>query len=408
MPRYKVPSRADFADQVRAEHLPAAEAASDEALGEWSERVAGEVREASAAHAQAKAAYAALAAAREAARLAKAHGGGTNEAWRAAVAAALVGHKASQEARLELHRLRALAEVLGGLLKARRGAQAAPRRRRGAAPVETCPFCEHEYTVRDGHASKTDAEGNALQLRKCQCRAMTPPCKHCPTCKAHAPLLAAEGDAQVALCRDQLRCDICACQCPGAGKWVEGDAESRAAFRERSARRDAQLSSLLQTSWGGDGGAAASDSDGPAALALPPRLPADIKEQVEAAVSMLAWLPGGGGEAGRGGDGGGGAAATAAAAPPPRLGRADRLKRRAHAQGGRFAEEDGEDESGGGCDGSGFGACRATTPAPSAGAPAAGAPPAESRDAAAPHGPPPAAPPVILPVLGPPPRAAGA
>ena len=44
------------------------------------------------------------------------------------------------------------AETQGGL----RGA----KRKRTAAPEETCPYCSHVYTVRDGLSTKTDLDGN--------------------------------------------------------------------------------------------------------------------------------------------------------------------------------------------------------------------------------------------------------
>ena len=34
------------------------------------------------------------------------------------------------------------------------------KRKRTAAPEETCPYCHHIYTVRDGLSTKTDLEGN--------------------------------------------------------------------------------------------------------------------------------------------------------------------------------------------------------------------------------------------------------
>ena len=44
------------------------------------------------------------------------------------------------------------------------------RKRKGGAPLEPCPYCNHTYTVRDGLSSKLDAKGNRLHLRRCQCR----------------------------------------------------------------------------------------------------------------------------------------------------------------------------------------------------------------------------------------------
>ncbi len=45
------------------------------------------------------------------------------------------------------------------------------KRKRTAAPEETCPYCNHIYTVRDGLSTKTDLEGNRYTpyLGLCAC-----------------------------------------------------------------------------------------------------------------------------------------------------------------------------------------------------------------------------------------------
>ncbi len=45
------------------------------------------------------------------------------------------------------------------------------KRKRTAAPEETCPYCNHIYTVRDGLSTKTDLEGNRYtpHLALCVC-----------------------------------------------------------------------------------------------------------------------------------------------------------------------------------------------------------------------------------------------
>lgn len=40
------------------------------------------------------------------------------------------------------------------------------KRKRTAAPEETCPYCHHIYTVRDGLSTKVDMEGNRYVQRR--------------------------------------------------------------------------------------------------------------------------------------------------------------------------------------------------------------------------------------------------
>ncbi|KFM28666.1 hypothetical protein F751_3496 [Auxenochlorella protothecoides] len=171
------------------------------------------------------------------------------------------------------------------------------KRRRGVGPQEACPFCGHLYTVRDGLSAKANTAGQRLHQRKCQCRSKTPPCRNCPNCKVDAAVMAiTDPDAQMAAC-EAKGCAICSCQCPSVGKWIEGDAASRKAFKERTERRAEQLH-LLSLRLVSGGGAAGAGSDGlpcdPAALlphiACPAhsggwsvkRLPADIRSSLSA------------------------------------------------------------------------------------------------------------------------------
>ncbi|DBA97682.1 TPA: hypothetical protein ACH3X3_012574 [Trebouxia sp. C0006] len=204
------------------------------------------------------------------------------------------------------------------------------KRKRTAAPEETCPYCNHIYTVRDGLSTKTDLEGNRLHLRKCQCREKTPPCRNCPMCKENSDIMALnDPNLQFQLCQVRFKCDICACReekaarkahkvciwcataghigkdcpnekiaemalpCPGAGKWVEGDGESRASYAQRTQARHGQLNAM---GWFGNIGIAS--PAGPSDLHSNPdamlnndsgakrkyrelkRLPADIRAQV--------------------------------------------------------------------------------------------------------------------------------
>lgn len=178
------------------------------------------------------------------------------------------------------------AETQGGL----RGA----KRKRTAAPEETCPYCSHVYTVRDGLSTKTDLDGNRLHLRKCQCREKTPPCRNCPLCKENSDIMALnDPNLQFQLCQVRFKCDICACRCPGAGKWVEGDGDSRASYAQRTQARHGQLNAM---GWFGNIGIATptgphdmqstadamlnSDTGAKRKYRELKRLPADIRAQV--------------------------------------------------------------------------------------------------------------------------------
>jgi len=46
------------------------------------------------------------------------------------------------------------------------------KRKRTAAPEETCPYCNHIYTVRDGLSTKTDLEGNRYTPHPALCVCM--------------------------------------------------------------------------------------------------------------------------------------------------------------------------------------------------------------------------------------------
>lgn len=157
------------------------------------------------------------------------------------------------------------------------------KRRRGQGPTESCPFCGHYYTVRDGLSNKLDAAGNRLHQRKCQCRLKTPPCRNCPSCKQD-PQLMAQSDpaAQRRACR-RLGCAICACACPSTGKWIEGDEPSRRAFRERTARRAGQLEAIGRQLLLGDPAALDRDAaaEGASGWSVK-RLPADIRSTLSA------------------------------------------------------------------------------------------------------------------------------
>lgn len=196
------------------------------------------------------------------------------------------------------YRASAAVEVVTRELKMRtanlnvaRPAEVNPRgvkRKRTAAPEETCPYCHHIYTVRDGLSTKVDIDGNRLHLRKCQCREKTPPCRNCPVCKDNSDIMALnDPNLQFQLCQVRFKCDICACRCPGAGKWVEGDTDSRASYAQRTQARHGQLNAM---GWFGSIGTAsptaAQDMHNPEDAGAKrkyrelKRLPADIRAQV--------------------------------------------------------------------------------------------------------------------------------
>lgn len=151
--------------------------------------------------------------------------------------------------------------------------------RRTEVPQETCPYCLHIYTVRDGCSTKVDSDGKQMHNRKCQCRGKTPPCKNCPICKKIPEIMAASSEEQMELCQ-ALGCEICACSCPAAGKWIESDRESREAFRVRTMKRHADLTAA---GWQGSvmSTRLTSSDTNMRPLKRLSRLPADIKRQLE-------------------------------------------------------------------------------------------------------------------------------
>ncbi|KAL3151010.1 hypothetical protein ABBQ38_012881 [Trebouxia sp. C0009 RCD-2024] len=204
------------------------------------------------------------------------------------------------------YRAAAAVEVVTRELKMRTNNITAPRptdsgmgvrgakRKRTQAPEETCPYCTHVYTVRDGLSNKPDMEGNRLHLRKCQCREKTPPCRNCPLCKENSDIMALnDPNLQFQLCQVRFKCEICACRCPGAGKWVESDQDSRASYAQRTQARHGQLNAM---GWFGNVGIATPSnpadmqpggdplvtSEGSAKRKFRElkRLPADIRAQV--------------------------------------------------------------------------------------------------------------------------------
>lgn len=285
-------TKAQIEAEVRAEYEEQAHKASDEELQAWSHRIAGETQLAAQRRASAKAEYQKLTAARNTSR-AEHRRFGTKEtsmAWRAAVASADEGQHLQRIEHESYLYSQALASLLAHLLRQRRltevgGPNSAPET---SAPPELCPYCQHSYTVRDGAAPDLDADGNSRRYRRCQCRVMTPPCRNCPKCKGDDTLMAADMDQRTDLCRNTLQCEICACECPGVGKWVEGDEASRANFQERTAKRHSELSNLLKVSWSEAGESTewtdtchrgASASSGVQGMS---RLPVDIRNQLDA------------------------------------------------------------------------------------------------------------------------------
>ncbi|KAK9815402.1 hypothetical protein WJX72_003093 [[Myrmecia] bisecta] len=161
------------------------------------------------------------------------------------------------------------------------------KRKRSTAPDEPCPYCGHDYTVRDGLSSKADSLGTRLHLRKCQCREKTPPCRNCPKCRGNLEIMAMQdATQQLQLCQTRFKCEVCACRCPGAGKWVEGDADSRLAYATRTAQRHGQL---LSMGWQGGAGQAVPVMTGiPGQDAVArgkqrelKRLPADLRKEIQ-------------------------------------------------------------------------------------------------------------------------------
>ncbi|KAK2077661.1 hypothetical protein QBZ16_004507 [Prototheca wickerhamii] len=147
------------------------------------------------------------------------------------------------------------------------------KRRRGQGPTESCPFCGHYYTVRDGLSNKLDAAGNRLHQRKCQCRLKTPPCRNCPSCKQD-PQLMAQSDpaAQRRACR-RLGCAIL----------DRGRRALAPRLRERTARRAGQLEAIGRQLLLGDPAALDRDAaaEGASGWSVK-RLPADIRSTLSA------------------------------------------------------------------------------------------------------------------------------
>jgi len=267
----------EIADEVRAEHLAAAAETPDNELLNWSNKVFEDMKETDKAAEAARAHFRLLDAARNQARAAfrRSPTPVTSTAWRESITASEEAKISYQNFRETLNRHRALSALLSSLIQRRRqtGGGAATQgpididtlsnekppssqeQNATSTTVESCPFCEHTYTVRDGRAPQTDAHGNRLQLRKCQCRERGV-CKNCPICKTSPDIMVITTDTaggQMQMCRDILECEICSCECPGAGKWVEADVESRLKYRERAVKRHRMLSTLLQASWSGGG-----------------------------------------------------------------------------------------------------------------------------------------------------------
>ena len=313
-------TKAEILEQTRAEHLATAAGTPDDELRTWSMRTYVQLREAEMILREKRSIAQELEACRKEARTKHRTSGSVASAkeWRDAIVKADVAQSELRVARDCKNKLEALSDLLASLLAKRSGnggntgdeacgtannsnsESGKKKRRRGQAPPEECPFCNHSYTVRDGTLSQMDAEGRRLQLRKCQCRAMAPPCRNCPSCRTVEYIMAAAGEEQLRLCREELRCEICACECPGAGKWIEGDSDSRMRYRDRAMQRYEQLSALICGSWSGkmpvglgDNSTYTEDNDDAAYEVSGSnkkkyfsgkslrRLPADIKDQLE-------------------------------------------------------------------------------------------------------------------------------
>ena len=225
---------------------------------------------------------------------------GLAEAWHARVQAYKECGERVKRARVERQRLQALSAILAEEVRKRRerkdsrkqngNVKGSRRRLDDIMEKEPCPFCNHVYTVRDGTLPSLNGMGEPLQMRKCQCREMAPPCKNCPRCSTNDALMSIDTtEEQLQKCKEEENCDICSCQCPGGGKWIEGDELSRQKFRKKAATRYEKLTGVLKTSW--DGHESSHQAEGcqhESSLAdikisvdeLPKRLPADIQEQV--------------------------------------------------------------------------------------------------------------------------------
>ena len=110
-------------------------------------------------------------------------------------------------------------------------------------------------------------------------------------CKNNENLMSADADKQLEICRKREACDICSCECPGGGKWVEGDEQSRMRFREKARDRYEKLTGVLKTSWDGKhGDVDENNTAGISLKELPKRLPADIQNQIAAVTAAHSLL----------------------------------------------------------------------------------------------------------------------
>ena len=84
-----------------------------------------------------------------------------------------------------------------------------------------------------------------LHLRKCQCREKTPPCKNCPKCKDVSEITAMlDLDQQLAACKTQLQCDICACRCAHRALRSSSSADPTACVRRSTNLPEPVLTNL--------------------------------------------------------------------------------------------------------------------------------------------------------------------
>jgi len=221
----------------------------------------------------------------------------THSQWHESVAMLKSRQAELQNKRIEKKESHSLSELLAKELKRRRDAHRSPngltmaeqesskQKKRKVSKetkgdtfkAELCPFCFHGYTVRDGTYLKLDAMGEPMQLWKCQCREMAPPCRNCPKCKDNPEIMALDVDDQLSICREKEACEICSCECPGGGKWIQGDEKSREKYRKKAIERHKKLSGIFNSIE--DGGVVDRD--------MPKRLPADLKDQLEAAHALL-------------------------------------------------------------------------------------------------------------------------
>ncbi|KAK9858818.1 hypothetical protein WJX84_002816 [Apatococcus fuscideae] len=250
--------RAIIIREVEAAMAGQLENYGDEGLKQWHAHLQNQLSEASHAHHQAKdwlkQVDTTRALARDEYRLTQV--ADKQKAWKGNVAKLKDAQDNVKTTKENYYRAAAAVEAVTRELKRRTsgGEQIRPKqptdkptakRKRTIAPEEPCPYCGHAYTVRDGLSSKTDTTGDRLHLRKCQCREKTPPCRNCPKCKGNEDIMSHNDPTlQYQLCQLRFKCEICSCRCPGAGKWVEHDSESRQAYAARTGQRHGQLSAL--------------------------------------------------------------------------------------------------------------------------------------------------------------------